>query len=280
MIGLGFFNTLTVSHQTPQGWYLADEEGTEVLLPNAEIPAQISEGITLEVFCYLDHLERPTLSLKKPLVQRNQFAFLKIAHRSSDGYFLEWGLQKQLFLPFRESADDLKVGAYVLIYCYLDELSGRLVASKRWKKYIQPAQESIATGTSFSGILASTSDLGFEFILDHCFLGLLYHGPDTEQLRLGDQRTVYVIRQREDLKIDLSLRPIGIQAIEEGAAYLLDALKQANQGFIALTDHSSPDQISMQLGMSKKLFKKAVGGLLKAGYVQLEKDGVRLITTP
>lgn len=280
MIGLGLFNTLTVSHQTPQGWYLCDQEGTEVLLPNAEVPAEISEGITLDAFCYLDHLERPTLSLKKPLVERNQFALLKIAHRSSDGYFLDWGLQKQLFLPFRESSDDLKVGAYVLIYCYLDELSGRLVASKRWKKYIQPVEEPISSGTSFPAILASISDLGFEFILDQRFIGLLYHGPDTDHLKIGDKRTVYVIRQREDFKIDLSLSPIGKRAIEEGAQYLLDILKNSKQGFIALTDHSSPDQISAQLGMSKKLFKKSVGGLLKAGYIRLEDNGVRLVTTP
>ena len=277
MIGLGLYNELQASHKTPQGWYFTDEEGTEVLLPNAEITPDLKQGVTKSLFCYLDHEERPVLSLKKPKVIRDHFGYLQIADRSKSGYFLDWGLQKQLFLPYRESSEDLEVGSSVFIYCYLDELSGRLVASKRWKRFIEPITESITPGTSFQAIVASRSDLGFECILEGKWLGLVYHDRDTAQLSRGDELTVYVIRQREDLKVDLSLHPIGLKALEEGAMSLLKILEAEPKGFLPIHDKSSPDQIYALTHMSKKLFKKAVGGLLKSKKISIEAKGIRLL---
>ena len=211
------------------------------------------------------------------MVIRDHFGFLKIADRSENGYFLDWGLQKQLFLPYRESSEDLEVGSSVFIYCYLDELSGRLVASKRWKRFIEPITESITPGTSFQAIVASRSDLGFECILEGKWLGLVYHDRDSSQLRRGDEITVYVIRQREDFKVDLSLHPIGLKALEEGAMSLLELLKAEPKGFLPIHDKSSPEQIYALTQMSKKLFKKSVGGLLKSKKISIEAKGIRLL---
>ena len=118
MIGLGLFNELQASHKTPQGWYFVDEEETEEILPNSEVTPDIVSGVIKKLFCYLDHEERPILSLKKPKVIRDHFGFLKIADRSKNGYFLDWGLQKQLFLPYRESSENLELGSSIFIYCY------------------------------------------------------------------------------------------------------------------------------------------------------------------
>ena len=277
MIGLGLYNELQASHKTPQGWYFTDEEGTEVLLPNAEITPDLEQGVIRSLFCYLDHEERPVLSIKKPKVIRDHFGFLKIADRSKNGYFLDWGLQKQLFLPYRESSEDLEVGSSVFIYCYLDELSGRLVASKRWKRFIESITEPITPGTSFQAIVASRSDLGFECILEGKWLGLVYHDRDSAHLRIGDELTVYVIRQREDLKVDLSLHPVGLKALEKGAMSLLKLLEAEPKGFLPIHDKSSPDQIYALTQMSKKLFKKAVGGLLKSKKISIEATGIRLL---
>ena len=277
MIGLGLFNELQASHKTPQGWYFVDDDETEVLLPNSEVTPDIVSGVIKRLFCYLDHEERPVLSLKKPKVIRDHFGFLKIADRSKNGYFLDWGLQKQLFLPYRESSENLELGSSVFIYCYLDELSGRLVASKRWKRFVKPITDSIAPGTSFKAMVASRSDLGFECILDGKWIGLIYHDRDSSTLSIGDQIDLYVIRQRDDFKVDLSLHPVGLKALEAGASNLLSLLRTESKGFLSIHDKSSPEEIYALTGMSKKLFKKAVGGLLKSKQITIETKGIRLL---
>lgn len=277
MIGLGLFNELQASHKTPQGWYFVDDDETEVLLPNSEVTPDIVSGVIKKLFCYLDHEERPVLSLKKPKVIRDHFGFLKIADRSKNGYFLDWGLQKQLFLPYRESSENLELGSSVFIYCYLDELSGRLVASKRWKRFVKPITDSIAPGTSFKAMVASRSDLGFECILDGKWIGLIYHDRDSSTLSIGDQIDLYVIRQRDDFKVDLSLHPVGLTALEAGASNLLSLLRTESKGFLSIHDKSSPEEIYALTGMSKKLFKKAVGGLLKSKQITIETKGIRLL---
>lgn len=277
MIGLGLFNELQASHKTPQGWYFVDDDETEVLLPNSEVTPDIVSGVIKKLFCYLDHEERPVLSLKKPKVIRDHFGFLKVADRSKNGYFLDWGLQKQLFLPYRESSENLELGSSVFIYCYLDELSGRLVASKRWKRFVKPITDNIAPGTSFKAMVASRSDLGFECILDGKWIGLIYHDRDSSTLSIGDQIDLYVIRQRDDFKVDLSLHPVGLTALEAGASNLLSLLRTESKGFLSIHDKSSPEEIYALTGMSKKLFKKAVGGLLKSKQITIETKGIRLL---
>lgn len=274
MIRIGDYNTLKVKRSTSVGVFLEDPEGTEILLPNKYVPDSIQLNDSLDVFCYLDHEERPVATTLKPLVKRDGYAYLKVAEVNEFGAFLDWGLVKQLFVPFKEQKTKLEEGKSYIIYCFLDESSFRLVATTKIDKYLKKELSDIQVNDEVNILVSRRTDLGWEVIIENTCKGLLFFSDVFKDVGIGFQSKGYIKQLREDGKIDISLEPIGLKSLDAAANKILEELKK-NNGFLALHDKSSPEDIKRVLSMSKKSFKRGVGVLYKQRKILLETDGIR-----
>ncbi len=276
MIAIGEYNTLEILRETSVGLFLGDTEDNDILLPNKYVPETYEIGDMITVFCYLDYDERPIATDIKPAIKVNEFAVLKVSDVSSFGAFLEWGLEKHLFVPFKEQQDEMIAGNKYLVYCYLDAQTNRLVASSKVKKYLNNENLSISQFEKVDLIVARKSDLGYEVVINEAHYGLIYNNEIFKELHIGDKHTGFVKKIREDYKIDVSLQDLGYKNIEPTAEGILEILKK-NDGFIAVTDKSSPEAIKTTFGISKKSFKRAVGTLYKQRLISLEEKGIQLL---
>lgn len=276
MIGIGFRNSLSASHATPQGWYLCDDEETEILLPNKEVPTGLAVGDRLEVFCYLDHEERPIASLKMPRIERDSVSVLRVAETSEYGYFLDWGLEKQLFLPFKESTSRPNKGDQVLVACVMDPLSGRLMASERIEKVLKPKNELLDANLGHRAFVYRITPLGYELFTEKGHKGLLFRNRIATDLGRFHSLEVFVDQFRSDGKIDFALQPKGTEKLDRAMELLMQAL-QASGGFLPVNDQSTSATIFEHLSMSKKTFKAALGMLLKRQKVVFEANGIRIV---
>ncbi|MFS0491520.1 S1 RNA-binding domain-containing protein [Leadbetterella byssophila] len=275
---VGKYNVLTVLRATSVGIYLGDDEGNDVLLPHKYVPEEIEMGQEINVFVYRDSEDRIIATTLQPAIQLNQFAILEVVATSSIGAFLDWGLEKDLFVPFKEQNHKLQTGQWVPVFLYLDEETDRLVASAKINKYFQNDQISdLEPQQKVEVLVYEKTDLGYNVIIDNKYKGLIYENEIFRRLAWGDQTTAYIKNIREDGKIDVSLQPLGfLQARDENTQIILDKLSQ-NGGKLGLTDHSDPIDIQEHLNMSKKAFKKAIGGLYKEGKIRLDEDGISLV---
>lgn len=275
MIYLGKFNQLSILRETSVGLFLGDEEGTDILLPNKYIPDTYEIGDQLDVFCYLDHQERPVATTLKPYIERDQFALLRVAEVNEIGAFMDWGLEKHMLVPFKEQRFKMVEGQSYVVYCYLDEVTFRLVASNKLDKFLSNDNMELEVGQVVEVLLTRESDLGWDVIVNNTHKGLIYANEVFKKLSVGDRLKAYVKKIREDNKLDISLQPIGVAAIEPSAQIILDYIHDRG-GFMELNDKSSPEAIKEALQMSKKTFKKALGSLYKNKLVNLKSEGVYL----
>lgn len=275
MIRIGEYNTLEILRETSVGIFLGDASGDDVLLPNKYVPKDFEIGQSITVFCYLDHEERPVATTLKPKVVKDEFALLKVVEVTGIGAFLDWGLEKHLFAPFREQARKMEEGKWYLVYVYLDEETGRLVASSKTNQFIDNEKLTVDFNDEVTLIVSRFTELGVEVIINNRHKGLIYNDEIFEHLKLGSEHKGYIKKIREDHKIDVSLQPLGFKAIEPAAQKVLDKLR-ANNGFLNLGDKSDPELIKSSLGLSKKSFKKAIGALYKEKLILLEENGIRL----
>lgn len=271
MLHLGQYQTLTIQRQTPPGLFLADEEGNEVLLPNKYIPEGAEPEQELEVFIYLDHEERPIATTLKPFVVLDEFARLRCVDVTEIGAFLDWGLEKHLFVPFREQAFPMKKGMWYLIFCYLDEETQRLVASSKVHHFLDNSEVTVEPNQEVDLIVSNPTDLGFNVIINKLHLGLIYKDQVFQNLQAGDRLKGWIKRIRKDNKIDVILQRPGYRGIEPNADKVLNEL-ELNDGFLPLHDKSSPEEIEEMLQMSKNSFKKAVGTLYKKKQIRIEPE--------
>jgi predicted RNA-binding protein (virulence factor B family) len=276
MLQLGRYQSLKILRLTPPGLFLGDADGEEVLLPNKYVPSQYQIGDMLEVFIYLDSEERLIATTIKPLITLHEFALLKVKDVNSSGAFLDWGLEKDLFVPFKEQFDQMKPGRLYLVYLYEDKSTQRLVASQKIRNFLDNEVLTVDEGEEVDLIIAEESDLGVNVIVNGKHLGLIYDDDIFRALSTGDRLTGYVKKIRDDHKLDISLRKEGYAHIEPGAQKILDVLGRHN-GFLPLHDGSDPEDIKRQLGMSKKTFKKALGLLYKQKRITLQEDGIKLL---
>ncbi len=276
MIYLGTYNTLEILRETSVGLFLGDEEGTDLLLPNKYIPESYKIGDKLDVFCYLDHEERPVATTLHPLIIRDTFALLKVAEVSEFGAFMDWGLEKHLLVPFKEQRSKMKEGQWYVIYCYLDEKSFRMVGSNKLDKFLSNENLTVSIMEEVSILVTRMADIGWDVIINNKHKGLIYESDVFKSLNIGDQLKGYVKNIRPDNKIDISLQPIGLDALEPAAMQIIAYLNERD-GFMELCDKSSPEEIKDLLQMSKKTFKKALGTLYKNKQVDLRPDGVYLL---
>lgn len=276
MIKLGQYNRLTAARSTRHGMYLADEEGREVLLPQKYVPKDLREEQSLEVFVFNDSEDRPTATTLAPKILLHQVAYLQVKQVNKFGAFLDWGLEKDLLVPFREQRSEMQKGKSYLVYLYEDEESQRLVATNKWYKFINNEELTVKQDQEVDLVVANSTDLGINVIINHKHVGLVYKNEIFRSLRPGDQIKGYIKLIRPDNKIDVRLQQEGYAHVEPNAEKILQIL-QSNDGFLALHDGSSPDDIRAQLEMSKKTFKKAIGALYKKKLIDIKSKGIYLL---
>ena len=275
MIKIGEYNTLEILRESEQGIYLADADGNEVLLPNRYVPEEFKIWESIDVFVYLDNEERPVAVTDEPYVTVNDFAMLRCNQVTQHGAFLDWGMVKELFCPFKEQAFKMKAGGWYLIYCYLDEETGRLVASSKTNRFLDNKDLTVQQFDEVDLIISHPSELGMNVIVNKKHHGLIYKDDMYKELSVGDKLKGIVKKVRHDNKLDITLGQIGYRNIEPNAEKILHTLEDTN-GFLPLTDKSDPDQIRDELEMSKKSFKKAIGSLYKQKLITLKDDGIYL----
>lgn len=276
MLKLGEYQTLTILRDTDPGLFLGNPEGDEVLLPNKYMPDSFEIGEELDVFVYLDYDERPVATTLTPYLTLNSFGYLHCADVNEFGAFMDWGVQKQLFVPFKEQARPMKVGNWYIVYLYLDEQTQRLVGSSKTNKYLTNDYVDIEKFAEVDILVTHLTEKGANAIVNGKHHGLIYEGDIFEDIRTGDRIKAYVKKIRSDNKIDLVLQPPGYRSIEPNANYVLDELKAAG-GFLPLHDKSDPETIKNELGLSKKSFKKAIGSLYKDKQIVIKEDGIELL---
>ncbi|MDX1463006.1 MAG: S1-like domain-containing RNA-binding protein [Marinirhabdus sp.] len=276
MLKLGEYQELTILRETDPGLYLGNSEGDEVLLPHKYKPETFEIGDTLSAFVYLDYEERPVATTLIPYLTLNTFGYLHCADVNEYGAFMDWGVQKQLFVPFKEQARPMKVGNWYIVYLYLDDQTQRLVGSSKTNKFLSNDNLDIEKFDEVDILVTHLTEKGANAIVNGKHHGLIYEADIFEDIRTGDRIKAYVKKIREDNKIDLVLQPPGYRSIEPNANYVLDELKAAG-GFLPLHDKSDPETIKNELGLSKKSFKKAIGSLYKDKQILIKEDGIELI---
>ena len=274
-IELGKYNTLEVVKEVAFGMYLDGGEEGEILLPPRYVPQDCKVGDKLNVFIYLDNEERLVATTLTPLVQVGQFACLEVAWINQYGAFLNWGLMKDLFVPFREQKMKMQVGKKYVVHAHLDDESYRIVASAKVDRYLSKEKAVYESGQEVDILIWQKTDLGFKAIINDEYSGLLYESEIFQPLHTGMRMKAYVKQVREDGKIDLLLQKPGQAKVEDFSATLLDYIREQG-GRIALNDKSPAEEIYATFGVSKKTFKKAVGDLYKKHLVVLEEDGIRI----
>ena len=276
MIRIGDYNTLEIIRETEQGLYLGDAENNEVLLPNRYVPEEFKIWEKIEVFVYLDNEERQVAVTDKPYITRDDFAMLRCNEVTSHGAFLDWGLVKELFCPFKEQAFKMKAGGWYLVYCYLDEETDRLVASSKTNRFLDNTELTVQEFDDVDLIVSHPSDIGMNVIVNKKHHGLIFSDNIFKDLSIGDRLKGYVKKIRSDNKIDIVLGKIGYRKIEPNADLIMQHLVDSRDHFIPLNDKSTPEAIKGKLQMSKKTFKKAIGTLYKQRLISIGDDGIRL----
>ena len=277
-VRVGQMNRLEVARLMPQGAYLTDGR-REVLLPRRYVTDELEPGQHIDVFIYMDSEDRIVATTQEPMAFVNEFAVLEVKETTRFGAFLLWGLPKDLLVPHREQGEvPLEKGMHTLVYVYLDETTGRIVATTKVGRYLMRDLDGLAEGEEMELLVYRETPMGYRVIADNRYIGMVFSSElrPGRTLGIGERVLGYVGKLRDDGKLDLLLSPTGAAARLDAAGHLLQAIREAN-GFLPLTDESDPAAIDQALGMSKKLFKKALGTLYKRRQVEMEADGIRLM---
>jgi len=276
MITLGEYNLLRIDRILDQGAYLVDEEENDVLLPNKYMAENAEVDDEVEVFVYNDSEDRLIATNLTPKFTLNEFAFLQVKDVNRFGAFLDWGLEKEILVPFSEQNQRMEIDRWYIVRLLLDEKTNRLVASNKLNKFLEIDFISVEVGEEVDLLVTERSDLGYTLIVNHVHKGLAFANETFRELNVGESLTGYVKNIREDGKIDISLQKQGYENVEPSAMQILELLKE-KEGFLALTDRSQPKGIYAQLEMSKKTFKKAIGGLYKKKLIRMSEEGIYLL---
>lgn len=277
MLKAGQTRKLTVSRLSDYGLFLRDEEGEEVLLPNRYTSLQDRPGDEKEVFLYHDSEDRLVATTETPLVQAGEAALLRVVDKNAHGAFLDWGLHgKDLFLPNRNQQGTILVGCSYVVYVYEDAVTGRCVATCKYKSYVNNDTVTVAPRQQVRLLVASESPIGYRVIVENRHWGMLYRNQLFRPVAVGDRLTGYVRRITDDHRIDISLQQEGFAQVMESADTLLQLLHD-HEGHLPLNDDSAPDEVARLTGMSKKVFKRSLGRLLKQGAVRADETGIELL---
>ncbi|MBL7887842.1 MAG: GntR family transcriptional regulator [Flavobacterium sp.] len=275
MIAIGQYNTLKIDRSTNVGLFLTKED-KDILLPNKYVPKEYTIGDEITVFVYLDHEERPVATTLEPYIKLNEFGWLRVNYINEFGAFLDWGLEKDLFVPFKEQARPMEQGKRYLVYMYADERTNRLVASSKTNQFLSNDEVNLEKNEEVDLIISHITDLGINVIINEKHKGLVYKDETFVEVKPGQRCKGYIKNVRPDGKIDVSFQKLGYDAVEFNAQKILNEL-QSSRGFLRLNDNSHPEDIKTVLQMSKKTFKKAIGLLYKEKLIEIKDDGIYLI---
>ena len=274
---LGKYNHLSILRETSVGLFLGDDEGQEVLLPIKYCPEDFEIGDQLTVFLYLDYAERKIATNIQPKIVLHEFALLRVSDVNEFGAFMDWGLEKELLVPFSEQRQRLEIGRSYIVFLDMDWKSERLFASNKLDKHLQNEFLEVEEGDQVDLIIRQKTDLGYSVIINHSHRGLIFKNEIFSPLHIGEKRTGYVKRIRADHKVDVTLHPLGFQNSNDQAVDIILQTLEAHQGVLPLTDRSTPAEISELLGISKKAFKRAVGTLYRTRRISLQEKSIQLL---
>lgn len=277
MAKIGEIVALKILREKSFGLYLDGGELGEVLLPHREVPKNNVLGDMLEVFLYTDSEDRPVATVKRPLAVPGEFAKLKCLEVTGVGAFLDWGLPKDLLVPFGEQKTRMEPGKSYLVHIHLDKVSGRIVASPRLNKHLDQTPHSYKPGEAVELMIYGKTELGYKAIINGAHTGLIFSEQVFQPMHQGEKAKGYISTIRPDGKIDLTLQPPGRERVDDLEARILTELK-ARGGYWGIGDHCSAEEIHSELGVSKRSFKQAVGALFKKRVVTIEARGIRLAT--
>lgn len=277
MIEIGRSNELRILRNTSVGLYLGDESGEEVLLPNKYCPEKFELQDKIEVFVYHDHEERKVATKIKPKILLNEFELLQVTAVTNVGAFMDWGLEKDLLVPFREQRHKMQEGKWYIVYLDVDRKTDRLYASNRIDDFLQNRVLTVERGEEVSLFVFQKTDLGFSVIVNNIHKGLLFRNEIFKELNIGDKIIGFVKNIREDNKLDISIQRIGYENFNDCNSELIFHKLVENEGFLPVTDKSSPEEIRRQFGISKKAFKKSIGALYKQRKITILPEGIKSI---
>jgi predicted RNA-binding protein (virulence factor B family) len=278
LIPIGQHQELIILRHTTVGLYLGDEAGEEdVLLPNKYCPEKFEFGQKLRVYVYRDSADRKVATNLEPKILLHQFAFLRVTSVSNNGAFLDWGLEKELMVPFREQRQKMEEGRWYIVYLDIDQKTDRLFATNKIEKKLKNENLTISEGDAVDIMIMQKTDLGFSVIVNQKHEGLVFESDIFTPLNIGTKLKGYVKQIRDDNKIDITLQPIGFRNFNDPNCDMILKKLAAQKGFIPIADKSTPEEIYEAFNISKKAYKKAIGTLYKQRKITLEPDGIKLV---
>ncbi|WP_167612544.1 S1 RNA-binding domain-containing protein [Maribellus sediminis] len=277
MTEIGKVNTLTIVRETGNGVYLDGGELGEILMPQKFVTEAHKNAGEAEVFVYTDSEDRLVATTEKPLATVGEFARLEVTAVTKVGAFLDWGLPKDLLVPFSEQKQKMEVGRFYLVYIYLDLVTQRIAASSKLNKYLDNTPPEYKPGEEVTIIITEETEIGYKAVINREHTGILYRNQIFRPVSVGEETKAYINKVRDDEKIDLILDKPGYQKVDPVSDEIVKQLRE-NNGFMAISDKSSPEMIKAMFGISKKTFKQAIGALYKKRMIRFESDGIRLIS--
>jgi len=277
VIEIGRYNELRILRQTSVGLYLGNESGEDVLLPNKYCPESYKLEDKMEVFVYRDYAGRKVATNLTPKIFLNEFALLQVTAVADVGAFMDWGMEKDLMVPFKEQRQKMEEGRWYIVYLDIDKKTDRLYASNKIEKFLQNEVLTLEEGEEVELLVLQKTDIGFSVIVNNAHKGLIFKNEIFKELNIGDKLNGFVKKIREDNKIDISIQPIGYDNFNDTNSELIYRTLVENKGFLAVTDKSSPNEIYLQFGISKKAFKKSIGALYKQRKITIQLKGIKLI---
>lgn len=274
MLKIGQYNTLKIVKILSFGAYL-ECDGKEILLPTRYVPQDAKVDDEVEVFIYHDNEGRLIATTLHPNAIVGEFAFMRVKSINTTGAFLDWGLMKDLLVPYKEQKMQMREGRWYLVYVRLDPITNRIMASARIEKFIGNVPPAYEPNQEVDLLVVEDTEIGYKVIVNNLHWGMLYYDQVFQRLERGEKLKGYVKEVRDDDKIDINLAPLGYQKVEGVSKIVLDALKTKG-GFLPVHDKSDPDEIYSLFRCSKKAFKQAIGALYKRHLILIEKEGIRL----
>lgn len=275
-LDLGKLNLLTVAAIEDGVVQLASSDDETISLRKKELKKEVNEGDEVEVFIYSDAKGEPVATLKRPFAQVGEAAYLKVKQESSIGAFLDWGIEKDLFVPFNQQKDKMKEGGVYLVFVFIDDETNRITGSSKVNSFIYNDDLELKEGDAVNILICDETDLGIKVIVENKYWGVLYRNEIFQPIKKGDKTKGFIKKVREDGKLDVTLQEQGYDETFTASLKIQKLLKDAG-GFINLTDKSDPEAIYQALQMSKKTFKKAIGLLYKERKITIESNGIKQI---
>lgn len=276
MAEIGKLNNLIALKKVEFGVYLDGEDLGEILLPKKYIHSDLNSGDVIEVFIYRDSENRPIATTEKPIAEVGKFAFMNVVSVTKFGAFVDWGLPKNLMVPYREQKKILEEGRSYVVYIYLDEKSQRLTGSTKLDQFLDIEPIEFTEGDEVDLLIFDKTNIGFKAIIEGTHSGIIYDNEVFQKIEIGQKVKGYIKKIREDRKIDLRLQKSGYENVNEVLGQILEKIKEQN-GFIPVNDKSPPEVISNTFGISKKTFKKSIGALYKKRLIIMDENGIKYI---